>query len=232
MRSCDTHHLQFESTYNEALKTYIVKKGTERLVCPKCGFEHTEDMKRAMVCQGEYVHLVPELIRERPSFQIGALASQLQALSWSEIAAAQLEAGKTADVEIQQNFDTSWRGLPYKPRAISKDEIETLRQRHVWKQPPSLETAEMVFIAADVMDDFTSYGVFVWDVQDCLYLIEAGEVPYIELTEEKRKQVDEQLKAEGKPPVITLEDVLAKEYLVQDKVGIKPTFLVIDQRRP
>ena len=87
----------------------------------------------------------------------------------------------------------------------------------------------MVFITADVMDDFCSYGVFVWDVQDCLYLIEAGEVPYIELTDEKRATVNEQLKQEGKPPVKTLEDVLLADYLTQDGVGIKPTFLVIDQ---
>lgn len=229
MRSCDVHHLQFESYYNEALRTYLVKRGTERLVCPKCHFEHTEDMKRKMIIEGRYVHIVPELLRDRPSFQIGALASQLQSLSWSEIAAAQLEAGKSADIEIQQNFDNSWRGLPFKPRAISKDEIETLRQRHAWHTPPSLETAEMVFVTADVMDDFCSYGVFVWDVHDSLYLIECGEVPYIELTEEKRSQVDEQLKQEGKPPVKTLEDILYADYLVQDGVGIAPTFLVIDQ---
>lgn len=109
MRSCDISNLQFTSTYHEALRSYVVDKGSERLVCPKCKFEHTEDMKKLMICQGEYVHLVPELKKERPSYQIGALASQLPALSWSEIANAQLEAGKTSDITIQQNFDNSWR---------------------------------------------------------------------------------------------------------------------------
>jgi len=94
LRSCDIHHLQWESTYNEALKTYIVKKGTERLICPKCGFEHTEDMKRMMILEGEYVHVVPELKKERPSYQIGCLASQLKSMSWSEIANAALESRK------------------------------------------------------------------------------------------------------------------------------------------
>lgn len=94
MRSCDIHNLQFTSTYHDALRTYVVNKGSERLVCPKCGFEHTEDMKRKMILEGGYVHLIPELLRERPSFQIGALASQLPSLSWSEIAQAQLEARK------------------------------------------------------------------------------------------------------------------------------------------
>ena len=124
---------------------------------------------------------------------------------------------------------TAGDGLPYKPRTISKDEIESLRDRHVWHTPPSLETAEMVFITADVMDDFISYGVFAWDVDDSLFLLDCGEVPYIELTEEKRKTLDEQRKADGKPPVSALEDILEKEYLCKDGVGIKPTFLVIDQ---
>ena len=70
MRSCDIHNLQFESDYHEDLRTYIVKKGTERLVCPVCGFEHTEDMKEDMIRFGEYVHKIPELVSDKPSFQI------------------------------------------------------------------------------------------------------------------------------------------------------------------
>lgn len=109
MRSCDTNNLQFESDYNEELKTYMVKKGTERLCCPKCHHEHRETDKSWMIQNGAYVHLLPELIKERPSFQIGSLASQLPSLSWTEIAQAQLEAGKTSDISIQQNFDNSWK---------------------------------------------------------------------------------------------------------------------------
>ena len=91
----------------------------------------------------------------------------------------------------------------------------------------------MLFITSDTMDDFQSYGVYAWDVNDNLYLIECGEVPYIELTGEKREAVNAALAEEGKPPVRTLEDVLHKEYLIgEDGIGIKPTFLVIDQRRP
>lgn len=229
MRSCDIHNLQFESDYNESLRTYMVKRGTERLVCPVCGHEHKEEDKHWMILNGEYVHRIPELLKERPGFQIGSLASQLPALSWSEIANAQLEAGKTADISIQQNFDNSWRGLPYKPRKVSKDEITRLRDNHIWSTPPSLENVEMIFVTVDTMDDFFSYAVFAWDVNDNLYMLENGETQYMELADDKRKQVNEELQATGKPPVITLEDVLERDYLVKDGVGIKPTFMVIDQ---
>lgn len=94
MRSCDIRNLQFESTFREDLNVYTVKRGSERLVCPKCHFEHTEDMKRKMNVEGGYVHQVPEMLDVHPSYQIGALASQLPALSWSEVAQAQLEARK------------------------------------------------------------------------------------------------------------------------------------------
>ncbi len=109
MRSCDIKNLQFESDYNEALKIYIVRKGTERLYCPICGHEHKEEDKEWMIQNGDFVHLVPEMIDERPSFQVGALASQLPSLCWSEIANFALEAGKTADLEIQKQFDNSIR---------------------------------------------------------------------------------------------------------------------------
>lgn len=229
MRSCDIHNLQFESTYHEELRTYIVNKGSERLVCPKCGYQHVESDKKWMNVNGAFVHLIPELQKERPSFQIGALASQLPALSWSEIATAQLEAGKTSDISIQQNFDNSWRGLPYKPRTVTKDEIQKLREAHIWRDAPSLKNVEMIFITSDTMDDFCRYGVWAWDVNDNMYLIEDGEVPFIELPPDKRAAINEQRQVDGKPPVVTLEDILDKDFLVEDGVGIKATFTVIDQ---
>lgn len=66
MRSCDIHNLQFTSTYNEALKTYLVNEGSERLVCPICKHEHREEDKAWMIQNGAYVHLVPELVKTRP----------------------------------------------------------------------------------------------------------------------------------------------------------------------
>lgn len=229
MRSCDINNLQFESDYNEALKTYLVKRGSARLCCPVCGFEHEEKDKAWMIQHGAYVHLIPELQKERPSYQIGALASMLPSLSWSEIANAQLEAGKTADISIQQNFDNSWRGLPWKPRQIQKADMEKFVEKHSWVTPPSLENVEMLGMTVDSMDDFYSWGIFAFDVNDNTYLIDCGETPYLELDEAKRKQINEDRKAEGKPPCITIEDLMNKQYLVKDDVGLKPLMCCIDQ---
>ncbi len=229
MRSCDVHNLQFESTYNEGLRTYVVKRGSERLFCPKCHHEHIEADKEWCISHGDFVHLIPELLEERPSFQVGALASQLPSLSWSEIANAALEAGKTADLEIQKHFDNSIRGLPFKQRTVTKDEISKLRDNHIWTTPPSLENVEMIFVTSDTMDEFSAYAVWAWGCDDSLYLLECGELQYIELDEDKRKLVNEERRKEGHPPVVTLEDILMKEFLVKDGSGLKPTFLVIDQ---
>lgn len=119
-------------------------------------------------------------------------------------------------------------GLPYKPRTISKDEIQKLRDAHVWKNAPTLKNVEMIFATSDTMDDFSRYGVWAWDVNDNVYLIDEGEVPYLELDADKRASLNEQRAADGKAPVETLEDILLKDYLVEDGVGIKPTFIVID----
>lgn len=113
MRSCDIINLQWESTYNEGIRSYQVIKGSERLICPICKHEHKEVDKEWCISHGEFVHEVPELIEDRPSFQVGALASQLPSLCWSEIANFALEAGKTADLEMQKQFDNSIRRFTF-----------------------------------------------------------------------------------------------------------------------
>lgn len=227
--SGDTNCLQFNSDYDEERRTYKVRKGTPRLVCPVCGYQHVESDRRWMNINGDWKHKFPDLLDTYPTFQFGALASQLRSLSWDYIAQQQLDAGKTSDIELQMSFDNSIRGRAWKPRKISKDEIETLRQRHCWTMPPSLENVEMIFITVDTMDDFFSYAVFAWDVTDSLYMLENGETEYMDLSDEKRAQVNEELKAAGKPPAVTLADIYEKDYLVKDGVGIRPTFIVIDQ---
>ena len=112
MDSSQIANLQFESVYNEALKTYKVKKGSCILVCPKCKHEHHYEDCRWMNINGGWVHKFPELLNEFSTFQFGALASQLKSLNWEYIAQQQLEAGKTSDIELQMSFDNSIRRPP------------------------------------------------------------------------------------------------------------------------
>ena len=237
MRSCDIHNLQFESIYDDDLKTHIVKNDSIRLVCPKCGYEHTEDMKSWMNIHGGYIHEIPALKKEHPGYQFGALASQLPALNWKAIATAQLEAGKRSDIESQTTFDNSFRGLPFKRREVVKEDFERLKE-HCWKpsEAPSLDNVEMVFLVADTQDDRSVVGIFALDVNDNLHLIEAKEPQYLFLSEEDRAKVNASLeqisKQKGIPfvKVETVEDLLLKEYLVKDGIGIKPTFALIDRQ--
>lgn len=219
MKSCDIHNLQFESDFNEELGERIVRTDSIRLICPKCGYQHVESDKKWMNMKGGYIHLIPDRIKTAPSFQLGALASQLPSLDWTTIANAQLEAGKRADIEAQITFDNSFRGLPYKRRQIVKQDMERLKE-HEWtaKEILKQEDIEFIFAAVDSMDDFWRYGVFASDVKDNIHVIQVGQIRYLSLSEEDRKQIDATGKHEAYlagidyTPVQTLEDILNKQY--------------------
>lgn len=237
MRSCDIHNLQFESEENQQLKERIVKTESIRLICPKCKHQHVEADKVWMNQNGGYIHLIPERLETAPSFQLGALASQLPSLSWTNIANAQLAAGKRNDIETHITFDNSWRGLPYHRRQIVKEDIQRLRE-HEWKtsERPVQDEIEMVFVTADTQDDRSVVGVWAFDVNDNLYLLKASQPQYLMLTEDERAKVNKenkeraQLTGEQYIPVETVEDILNADYLVQNGVGIKPTFILLDRR--
>lgn len=213
IRSCDISNLNFDKVENEALRTYTVIPGTERLICPKCGHAHVEADKKWMITNGGYIHKIPELKSTRPSYQIGALASQLPSMTWRDIANAQLEAGKTSSREIIESFDNSWRGLPVTLRKISINEIESIRDNHLCNTLPSQSAVEMIYVVADTMDTFISYAVIVWDVYDNLYVIHLG-------------RTNNFFKQEGPN---SLESILTQPYLIENNIGITPTFLVIDE---
>lgn len=153
------------------------------------------------------------------------------------IANAQLEAGKRSDIETQTTFDNSFRGLPYKRREVNKEDFEKLRI-HCWQdsEAPSLDNIEMLFLTCDTQDDRSVVGVFGLDVNDNLHLIEAKEVQHLILTVDERANINELRKQtanrNGTPyiPVETVEDMLNKQYLIRDGVGIVPTFALIDRQ--
>lgn len=213
MRSCDTRNLQFESSFNEGLRTYVVKPGSCRLVCPDCGFQHTEDLKHDMICQGEYIHKIPELIATHPSFQCGVLASQLKSLEWEYVANQQLAAGKSSDINTQQSFDNSIRGLPWKQRKVSKDEIAKLKETHHCDFVLKKEDVEMIMVTADTMDEYIRYVVCAWDINDNMHILEIGECDAFDYSSDKRAALNEVRRHENKEDVVTLGDILKRQYL-------------------
>lgn len=226
MRSCDFANFQFESSYDDERGLYIVKPSSIRLICPKCKHEHKETDKRWMNLNGAYVHVFPERIDLRPSFQFGALASQFSSMSWERIADKILECGKRSDVKSHYELDNSFKGLPYTPRTVSADDCRHL-QEHFYRpdQLPPPEEIELLFVVSDTQDDFSPTGIFALDIRDNLWLLKYENVTHLWLTAGQR----EDLEHSSGNPVRTVEDWLISEYKIGG-VGILPTIHVIDYR--
>ena len=227
MRSCDLHNLQFESVFNEQLNQYMVKPESIVLVCPKCGYEHKEEEKREMNLKGKYIHKIPERLETHPGFQFGVLCSLFHFMSWQRIAQKILQSGKRSDIESHIELDNSWKGLPYKRREIVKEDFEKIKE-HCWKmsEAPSLENVEIVFMTADTQDNRSVVNVFAMDVSDNLYLLEACQPEYLSLNDDDRAVIN----SKRDKPIVTVEDILKKEYLKKDGVGLSPVFCVIDRQ--
>lgn len=223
MRSADLHNLQFESVFNEQLKQYVVKRGTERLICPKCHYEHDESFREKLVKQGAYIHKYQDRVQHYPTYQAGVLASLLNVHSWSTVADRILSSGKGAELSDYITLDNSYRGLPYQMREYRKQE-ETALSKHFY-QPQELkqEDIEAVYIVADTQDLFSVLGVFAFTKQDNLYLLELARPRFLFLDDEERKIIDAENKRNGKPPQITVLDYIEDEYY-----GFKPLCALID----
>ena len=231
MRSCDIHNLQFESDQNQQLHERIVRPESIRLICPQCKHQHVEADKNWMNVHGGFKHLIPQRQATYPSFQIGALASQLPSLSWQNIANAQLEAGKRNDIENQMTFDNSFRGLPYHRRQIVKEDLQRIKD-HCYRSPGERlkqEDIQFVFGAVDSMGRYWRYGIFASDTNDNIHVIKIGEVNYLTLTDQDRQKHNEVAKQEASvmgvkyEPIVTLEDVINATYC-----GFEPLIVGID----
>ena len=237
MRSCDTKNLQFEADYDQKKRSGVVKKETIRLICPKCKHQHIEQDKHWMNINGGFIHQIPQRLQTDPSFQIGALASQLPALSWDRIAKHQLEAGKTSDLRKKETFANSWKGLPYIEKKVQTVTEQSLR-KHQWnvKQAPRRDEIEMVFVTADTQDDRSVVGVWAWSSNDNYYLLKTAQPKYLSLSEQQRNRINEAAKQSAirtggqYNPIETVEDIINAQYLVENGVGIEPMFCLMDQR--
>lgn len=231
MRSCDIHNLQFQSDQNQELKERIVRTDSIRLICPSCKHQHVEADKAWMNINGGFKHQIPQRLQTAPSFQIGALASQLPSLSWTNIANAQLEAGKRNDIENQMTFDNSFRGLPWKQRQVMKEDIQRLSDHYYQNQSERLKSQDIQFVfgAVDSMGSYWRYAILASDINDNIHVLKIGEVNYLTLTEEDRQKNNEERKnsaellGEKYEPIVTLEDVINTRYF-----GFQPLVVGID----
>lgn len=223
LRSCDIHNLQFQTAYNEDLKLYTVVPDSCRLICPKCGHEHKEKDRYNLITQGGYIHKFPELAKTFPTYQAGALASLLNVHSWDNIASAQLKAGKSGQLSDYISFDNSIRGLPYQQREYRKQNEAALSE-HYYKDIPR-DDIQAVLLAADTQDTFSVVGVFALTKQNNIYLLSLTRPRYLWLDDEQRQIINAENKRNGKPPEVTVLDMLDSEYY-----GFKPLMCFVDMR--
>ena len=223
LKTSDTHNLQFQTVYNEELKQYVAVRGSERLICPRCKHEHTEEDRKALITQGGYIHTFEDRKELTPSFQCGVLASLLAVHSWGNIADIQLASGKQSTIEDMRSYDNSIRGLPYQKREYRKQDLTALSE-HVFT---SIDPAkiEAVFIAADTQDTFSVVGVFTVDTGGNIYLMQLCRPRFLWLQDDERQVINAENMRNGKAPEITVEDMLDAEYF-----GIKPLCLLVDMR--
>lgn len=225
MRSCDIHNLQFESIYNEDTKLYQVVRGTERLICPKCKYQHIQSDREWIVKNGGYLHKYTDRVDLTPSYQVGALGSLLSVHNWSNLADIQLQSGKQSTLVELQSFDNDIRGLPYQQRNYNKQD-QTALSKHYYN-PSELITDDIqaIYIVADTQDTFSVVGRFALTKQGNYYLIDVTRPRYLYLNDDERKIINAENKRNNKAPQITVLDMLNTDYH-----GIRPLYLLIDSR--
>lgn len=174
MRSCDIHNLNFElaETTEKGVHALPVPDSI-RLVCPKCGFRHTEDMKPELIRRGAYIHKYPDRTLDL-GFQVGLLASRFESASWFNLAKAQANAGRSGDEEAQRYFDNSVRGLPFKARKLDSGCERALHVHQVAMPDPSV--IRWRFLAADTQEQCFFYVVRGMDLHMNSYLLDCGKL--------------------------------------------------------
>ena len=173
-RSSAIHLLQWE--YDDDKR---VIPTSIRWICPECKREHKEAEAARMNAAGKYVHEIDDA--EHRGYQWGALASPF--ISWKEIADAQTEAGRRADLETQRSLDNSFKGLPFSPRRLDKSAKEALEMHCAPYPDPKAYRA--LFLSADTQDNGWYWVVRAMDADESTWLMGKGFVHTIEELDEK-----------------------------------------------
>ena len=158
--------LQFEIAEHEGAKRAVAD--SLRLVCPQCSHAHPESDKAELNRRGAYKHKHPERRTDphtaHESWQVGALASQMPGLDWSEIAAAQLRAGDSGSYGDKKVFFNSFRGLPLTENDLQDGRSgdmsrDALIQAHACDLPAPAD------IVCRVMSADTQAAQFYWVIR-------------------------------------------------------------------
>jgi len=165
------HRMQWETT-----EAGHVVADSIRIECPACGHAHPEADAVGMNDRGGYRHKDDENKAQR-GYQWGAMAAP-RVFSWGQIAAAQLAAGRTADVHAQADFDNTWRGIRFKPRKAREPTKAIIREHCAVLPDP--DTLANVFLSADTQDSGWYWIVRGLDVADNTYRLGYGLVKTIE----------------------------------------------------
>jgi hypothetical protein len=147
--------------------------GSFRLCCPVCGAEHIEEESVRMNRDGAYV--AQRRHPYRRGFHWGALASP-RTWTWSAIAEEQLAAGSTAPLHQHLHFAKSVLGRPYRPRRVTGDQADALRE-HVLRPTdpqPSAERIALVLFSADTQDNGWYWVVRAVATDQSTYRLAAG----------------------------------------------------------
>ena len=143
-----------------------------------------------MVKQGAYIHTFPERVKDYPTFQIGVLASLLNTHVWGTLANIQLASGKSSTLQDAQNWDNSYRGLPFQEREYNKQDEQALKAHYYKQEDLKKEEIEAIYIVSDVQDTFYPCGVFAYDMNGNLWCLELFRLKYAFLTDEEREIID------------------------------------------
>lgn len=224
MRSADIHNLQFESFFDEQQKLYKVKKGTCRLVCPSCHFQHSEQYRKKIISQGAYVHRYEQKKDLCGGYQAGVLASMLNVHCWDNLADVQLASGKSASLQDYISWDNSYRALPLQDHTYNKQNETSLSQHKFKISELNIDDVEAIVVSADTQGTFSVYSVMALTRQNNYYVLECGRIRFLFLDDEQRQIINAENKRQNKQPQITLLDILNKQYY-----GIKPLCLLVDQ---
>ena len=167
MDSRVTHNLQWElDENNRPVPESIV------LICPACGHWHKEADRFKLIEEGGYIPGDPSMLNRHRTFTWGALASKAPAHTWPLIADAQLNAGRTASLDAQQDFDNNFRGLPLQYRKNIEADNESWEK--LKEELPKKEDIIALFLSADSQDAVYKWAVIGLDRQWTLHVIEAG----------------------------------------------------------